>query len=87
MSEKNEAVKTEENSHKFVFESMISALERSGERLKIVAVCACISLVLAVAILIFGNAVNNRIWMDYVQTVQGGANAGVYQQPNQGPDM
>ncbi|MBQ1890067.1 MAG: hypothetical protein II160_05135 [Selenomonas sp.] len=70
----------------FSYEGVLAALERSNKRLLIALVVTCITLVIAVGVVIFGNAVNNRVWMDYVYTIQEDSNAGVYQQPNIGAD-
>lgn len=68
----------------FSYEGVLAALERSNKRLLIALISTCITLILVSAILIFGNAVNNRVWMQYVHQVTeaGETNARVHEQPN-----
>ena len=70
----------------FSYEGLLAALERSNKRLLIALICTCVTLVLVSAILIFGNAINNRVWMEYAESLRVSevTDAGLHEQSNPG---
>ena len=70
----------------FSYEGLLAALERSNKRLLIALICTCATLIVVSAILIFGNAVNNKVWMQYAESLRTSevTDAGLYEQSNPG---
>ena len=72
----------------FSYEGVVDALMLSNKRMLTALIVTCATLVLVTAILIFGNAVNNRVWMNYANTIRtetgASADAGIHQQSNPG---